>query len=222
MGAVFAGVIRAPMTSVLIIFEMTGGYSLILPLMIANTTSYAIARRFRPLPIYDALLAQDGIRLPHGGAASALAELTVRSAMTPLEKLVLLEADLTVADALERVRTTDFSTYPVVEGTPARFVGLVNESRLRRSAAEGNALVAVRDVLSPRVGVTVDEPLVRAMVRMNQLGTRQLPVLDREEPTKLVGLITMSDVVLAQGRAAELSDAGRPSSVPPSEPLTVR
>ena len=67
MGAVFAGIIRAPMTSVLIIFEMTGGYGLILPLMIANMSAFALARYWRPVPIYEALLAQDGIHLPHGG-----------------------------------------------------------------------------------------------------------------------------------------------------------
>ena len=64
MGAVFAGVIRAPITSVLIIFEMTGGYGLVLPLMLANITSYVIARRLAPVPIYEALLQQDGIYLP--------------------------------------------------------------------------------------------------------------------------------------------------------------
>lgn len=66
MGAVFAGIIRAPMTSVLIIFEMTGGYGLVLPLMVANMSSYALARRWRPTPIYEALLLQDGVELPHG------------------------------------------------------------------------------------------------------------------------------------------------------------
>jgi CIC family chloride channel protein len=66
MGAVFAGIIRAPMTSVLIVFEMTGGYGLILPLMIANMSAFALARHWRPIPVYEALLAQDGIHLPHG------------------------------------------------------------------------------------------------------------------------------------------------------------
>ena len=66
MGAVFAGIVRAPMTSVLIIFEMTGGYGLVLPLMIANMSAFALARHWRHTPIYDALLAQDGIHLPHG------------------------------------------------------------------------------------------------------------------------------------------------------------
>lgn len=66
MGAVFAGVIRAPMTSVLIIIEMTGGYGLILPLMVANMSAYALARHWRHVPVYEALLLQDGVVLPHG------------------------------------------------------------------------------------------------------------------------------------------------------------
>jgi chloride channel protein, CIC family len=63
MGAVFAGVVRAPMTSVLIIFEMTQGYGLVLPLMIANMSAFALARHWRRTSIYDALLEQDGIYL---------------------------------------------------------------------------------------------------------------------------------------------------------------
>jgi CIC family chloride channel protein len=66
MGAVFAGIVRAPMTSVLIVFEMTGGYGLVLPLMIANMSAFALARHWRRTPVYEALLAQDGIELPHG------------------------------------------------------------------------------------------------------------------------------------------------------------
>jgi CIC family chloride channel protein len=74
MGAVFAGIIRAPMTSVLIIFEMTGGYGLILPLMIANMSAFALARHWRNTPIYEALLEQDGIFLTHRAVPDAAAE----------------------------------------------------------------------------------------------------------------------------------------------------
>lgn len=66
MGAVFAGIVRAPMTSILIVFEMTGGYGLVLPLMIANMTAFVLARYWRPASVYEALLLQDGIELPHG------------------------------------------------------------------------------------------------------------------------------------------------------------
>jgi CIC family chloride channel protein len=71
MGAVFAGIVRAPMTSILIIYEMTGGYGLVLPMMIANMSAFALARHWRHTPVYEALLEQDGIFLdakhkPHG------------------------------------------------------------------------------------------------------------------------------------------------------------
>ena len=65
MGAMFAGLIRAPITSILIIFEMTGNYDLILPLMISNMLAYTLSHHWRPIPLYDALLLQDGIVLPH-------------------------------------------------------------------------------------------------------------------------------------------------------------
>ena len=76
MGAVFAGIVRAPMTSILIIFEMTGGYGLVLPLMIANMSAFALARHWRHTSVYEALLEQDGIFLdqrhkPHGPSGQA-------------------------------------------------------------------------------------------------------------------------------------------------------
>ena len=58
MGGFFAGIIRAPITSVLIIFEMPGSYGLILPLLLSNISAYTLARQFRPVPIYEALLHQ--------------------------------------------------------------------------------------------------------------------------------------------------------------------
>lgn len=72
MGAVFAGIVRAPMTSILIIFEMTGGYGLVLPLMIANMSAFALARHWRHTPVYEALLAQDGIFLDSKPKAHAI------------------------------------------------------------------------------------------------------------------------------------------------------
>ena len=64
MGALFAGIIRAPMTSVFMIFEITQDYQILVPLMVANLLSFLISRRYQKLPIYSALLHQDGIDLP--------------------------------------------------------------------------------------------------------------------------------------------------------------
>ncbi|HEX6316170.1 MAG TPA: chloride channel protein, partial [Gemmatimonadaceae bacterium] len=64
MGALFAGIIRAPMTSVFMIFEITQDYQILVPLMVANLLSFTISRRYQPIPVYEALLQQDQINLP--------------------------------------------------------------------------------------------------------------------------------------------------------------
>jgi CIC family chloride channel protein len=64
MGALFAGIIRAPMTSVFMVFEITQDYQILVPLMVANLLSFVISRRFQPAPVYHALLKQDGVELP--------------------------------------------------------------------------------------------------------------------------------------------------------------
>lgn len=205
MGAVFAGSIRAPITSVLIIFEMTGSYGLILPLMIANMTAYGLARRWRPTPIYEALLEQDGVHLPHphGAIKHALERLRVAEAMTT--EAFTVPADATVEEALKLVGSHDFSNYPVVtDGN--RYAGVVSEARLRRTLAEDGGRRTVREIAERGDHVFPDQPLVRAVVRMNHSGVRQLAVLARGDESFLVGLLTMSDVVRAQARAA--LDAG--------------
>ena len=81
MGAFFAGAIRAPITSILIIFEMTGDYAIILPLMISNVISYTVAARLQHVPIYDALLRQDGVPMPEHETHRDLRSLTVEQVM---------------------------------------------------------------------------------------------------------------------------------------------
>jgi len=221
MGAVFAGIIRAPITSVLIIFEMTGSYDLILPLMISNMTAYALARHVRPTPIYEALLEQDGIHLPHPGGrvAHALERLRVADAMTT--EPVTISAIDTVSQAIERIAGFDHSTYPVVDDGK-RFVGMIGEARLRRLVAEGAASQAVQSHAESRPYVLPEYPLVRAMVRMDRSGVRQVAVVDRKDENKLVGLLTMSDIVRAHAQAAlEAGDPDRTVTPEVSEAVEV-
>ena len=240
MGAVFAGVIRAPITSFLIIFEMTDGYGLILPLMIANSTSYVLARRWQKKPIYEALLEQDGINLPHHtSAASALSALQVQNHMMPREKLRTLMATTTVRTALEGMAGVQISTFPIMDagkhdlgGPPSmipaltpgpaanslRFVGLLSEAKLRRLLAEGHGDTAVGGHVRPREYLSPDQPMLDAVVRMNKLGVRQMAVVDTEEnPPRLVGMFAMSDVMRAHASAAgeSLAPMQVPSAVDP-------
>ena len=205
MGAVFAGIVRAPITSVLIIFEMTGSYDLILPLMISNISAYALARHLRPTPIYEALLHQDSIYLPHRGArvSHALEQLRVGSAMTV--DPVTIAASASIAEALRQVENGPFSTYPVVDERGG-VVGMVSEVRLRRTAAEGDVDQPVSRIAQPAVRVEPGQTLVRAVVRMDKSGMRQLAVVDGNDGNKLIGLLTMSDIVRAHAQAANAAE----------------
>lgn len=207
MGAVFAGVIRAPITSVLIIFEMTGDYGLVLPLMLANMTSYILARRWRPLPIYEALLEQDGVVLPHSAPPThTIEQLAVGDAMS--SDVIATRAGASIADALEAAGPRTFSTMPVLDDA-GDVTGLVALEALR-AAAPGTPLAKLT-----RLAHTIrrDAPLLRAVIRMNDLGVRQLHVVDREAPRRVVGVISMSDVVRAHSRPAAPSRESLPGAL---------
>src|SRR5271166_418173 len=113
MGAVFAGVVRTPMTSVLMIFEMTQDYAVIVPLMIANLVSLLIASRLQHEPIYDALAVQDGIHLPTSKTRQPHGQRQVVRVMHTATEL--LPAEITVREALERVLPTESRTWLVTD-----------------------------------------------------------------------------------------------------------
>jgi chloride channel protein, CIC family len=203
MGAHFAGVLRAPITSVLMIFEMTGGYGLVLPLMLANSIAYIVARRFEALNLYDALLEQDGIRLLDAPESVPLLNaLRVEQAMT--KGPVVLAGAQTAAEARLAVKAHPFSVYPVID-VAGRCLGLISVARLRRVVTEGGRSTPLSEIVRLHEYVHPDDPLIRAVVRMNALGTRHLPVIARDEPL-LCGLLTMSDIFQRQALAAGESD----------------
>jgi CIC family chloride channel protein len=219
MGAVFAGVIRAPITSVLIIFEMTGGYALVLPLMIANATAYLVAKRFDHRGLYDSLLEQDGIHLPYATAAAGQLEgLRVLQAMTV--GMHTLSAKCTVGHALAAIEQQPFTMYPVVN-EEGRCVGLANRARLRRVVVEGGAGRPLTEIVRLEAYLCPEDTLMRAVVRMNALGTRQLPVVARADQ-RLEGLLTMSDIFRVQAQYAEeagtRADTGKVHAVDASLP----
>jgi chloride channel protein, CIC family len=209
MGAVFAGVIRAPITSVLIIFEMTGGYGLVLPLMLANMTAFVLARRWRPIPIYDALLEQDGIVLPHEARRShPLDQLTVADAMT--SPVVSARTTQTVAEGLALVGARKFSLLPLVSDAGG-LVGVAPIARLRAAAAQGDAAASLSTLTEPALTVRPGTSLVRAVVQMNDAGVRQFVVVDGAPGSPPLGVIAVSDFVRAHARTLSGGGEGTPA-----------
>jgi CIC family chloride channel protein len=196
MGAVFAGIVRAPMTSVLMIFEMTQDYAVIVPLMIANLVSLFIASRLQHEPIYEALAAQDGIHLPTAKTRQQSGQRQVARIMQTASQL--LPAEITVQEALERVRSSKFRTWLVTDSRGV--TGVINVSRLEQELAEGadkklgelvNALVFPH--------VHPDHGLDLALERMGANQIEILPVVNRADMHKLEGILTLRDVLDSYG-----------------------
>jgi hypothetical protein len=89
MGVLFAAFLRAPMTSVFMVLEVSGNYSIIIPVILANTLAYLIARNLQPVPIFDVLSRQDGLELPSMEEQREERVLRVEDAMRPVDVLII-------------------------------------------------------------------------------------------------------------------------------------
>src|SRR6202140_1380748 len=199
MGAVFAGIVRAPMTSVLMIFEMTQDYAVIVPLMIANLVSLFIASRLQHEPIYEALAVQDGIHLPTAKTRQRSGQRRVVGIMQIASQL--LPAEITVREALEEVRSSEFRAWLVMDRRGV--IGVVNFARLERELAEG-ADKKVGELVDAQAfpHVHPDQGLDLALERMGANQIEILPVVNRADVHKLEGILTLRDVLDAYGVSA--------------------
>lgn len=203
MGAFFAAVVRAPMTSILIVFEMTGSYKLVLPLMVANAVAYVTARAWNPTPIYDALLEQDGRHMPQTHLASP-ALTAHRVGDTMKFDPVAIQSDDPIDAALAVLEGQAFETIPVL-GPDGTLVGVVTEARLRRLQAEGRGREPVLEHTRLRGTLVPTQSLRAALVTMNRLGVRLMMVVDDPQRKRLVGVLAMSDVIEVLLRFEEAS-----------------
>jgi chloride channel protein, CIC family len=189
MGAMFSGTIRAPMTSILIIIEMTSGYELILPLMIANMSAYLIARRFRRPTIYESLLAQDGIALEEHHLGEALDRVALKDLVASDRAFVTFERRVRADEVLRLAREPSWQTVFPVLGPDGRVMGIITNEELKVLFNEPELLPLANaaDLMRPPVTVTVHDSLRRALQKMRTEGVRELPVVDDED--RVIGFI---------------------------------
>jgi chloride channel protein, CIC family len=197
MGTLFAGILRAPMTSVLMIFETTHDYAVIVPLMISNMVSFFISSRLQPIPIYESLAIQDGIHLP--------SELTRRQydqrrvAMVMRAAKDVLQAQASVADALAQIRGSAMHAWPVTDSSG--IVDVVSRAQIDEAIAKGSESVPLQKLLSASEfpHVHADHPLYVALDRMGSAKLDALPVVSRANIHQLLGIVVLPDVLNAFG-----------------------
>lgn len=198
MAAMFAVVARAPLTAILIVFEVTGArdYGLILPLMLAATLGTFFGERFMKDSVYTLALKRKGIRLTRSGEVDILDTVTVGSVMATMPPVASPELSV---DDVERLLDVHRSHgVPVVD--QGELVGIVTITDLKRTADRATATVA--DVMTPRpVTVEPGTPVSRALERMAALGVGRLPVVAADDPRRLVGVFRREEAVKAYHEA---------------------
>ena len=211
MGTAFAGIVRTPLTSVIMIFEMTRDYAIIVPLMISNLISFMISRHFQPEPLYEALALQEGVYLPTGESREELTGEVVSTVMMEMnETTPLLTNDSTVEEARHFLDQRQCNSWPVGVGT---FVtALINRRDLE--AQQGTKSKAYHDLIdeaSPMIlrdlvdldatypYVHPDHPVSYALERMRENGADVLPVVSRAGIHNIVGVIGLREILESYG-----------------------
>lgn len=192
MGVLFAGFLRVPMTSVFMVLEVSGNYSVIVPVIVANTLAYVISRELQPVPLFDVLTRQDGLELPSMEERRDESFLHVEDAMKPAPAVVLdseqsLQAALT---AIEHITDDNF----LVRLHPTGW-SLISRRDLQTRVSEGKQEMNLSEVLPAKRAPYLhpDQDLDTALRWVKEWSL--VPVVSRADFRRLEGVVSQLDVL---------------------------
>jgi CIC family chloride channel protein len=202
MGAFFAVLVRGPITAIIILFEITRDYALILPLMMAVVISTIVARRFTSESIYTLRLLRRGMDVHQLGETGPMRQVTVAEAMTKNFPAVL--PTMLVSELLTKLRNTGHHGFPVVD-KDGIFCGCVSLSDVETIMTMSKGYpksVTVGDITTKSVIVAYpDEYIHDVLVKFGTRDVGRIPVVDRGNPKHLIGVLRRHDIIHAYAKA---------------------
>jgi CIC family chloride channel protein len=204
MGAVFAGAARAPITAVLIIFELTGDYQIVLPLMAAIVLAAGMSNLLSADTIYTLKLRRRGIDIMRSRATNVMTTLKVRDAMRPVPNPLAQSTRL--ADIIDRLDRESADALPVVD-PDGQYRGTVTSAQIEAGARDDAANTTAGELAVLAATIRPDQTLddaLRALVTNDRSG---LPVIDE---TAVAGWLTRRDVLRAYSNAVHIADTTKP------------
>ncbi len=207
MAAVFVGAARAPLTAILIAFEMSNDYKVILPLMTATIIALVVAHRIHPESIYTLKLARRGLRLRFGRDVDVLDGVMVSEVMT--KNPPTINENLTMGELEDYFMRTHHHGVMVVDGR-GNLSGVITLQDLDRclSNREDCRDIRVKDVMvKSMLTAYPDESIGDALHRMAARDVGRMPVVDRNDPKKLLGAVRRNDIARAYQRGILRRDA---------------
>jgi CIC family chloride channel protein len=217
MGAVVAAATGAPITGILLVFEMTNDHAIILPLMLAVVVTQLTARLLHQDNLYSGWLRRRGERIEHGADRDVLAGLRVADALDA-DPVVAREGE-PVAALLDHLGHRHQTVFPVVDDE-GLYVGVLTAADLGTVARSDHALDAVllaADVAQPSETLAPGDSLLEAVRRMGVRGEGSLPVVDAATG-RLAGVVSRSRILtLYEQAVAAGAHDDRPHDHPPDD-----
>jgi CIC family chloride channel protein len=201
MGAIVAGTTHAPITAILILFELTGDYRIILPLMMTCILSAVTASQLKRESIYTMKLIRRGIDVRAGKEVSILKSMPVRDFM--VTDVVLVSEIMPLSSLLHLIKESTSSYFPVLN-SKEELVGIISLRDIRPTLMEESLmdLVIAKDIMNEDViTLSADENLYDAMGKFGIRDIGQLPVVDKDDHKKVVGMLRRTDVIVAYNNA---------------------
>jgi CIC family chloride channel protein len=202
MAAVFATVARAPLTSVIIVFELTGNYELILPLMLAAALATFFGDRFHKENAYTIPLVQEGIQLPSNEDIDLLDTVDVREVMQDVDGV--LYPWQTTAEAAEFFDITSHHGVAVLNDRE-QLVGIITLSDIASTGGPSHERTVAEAMSRDPITIDPDAPVSEALSRMASLGVGRLPVVTGPQGRQLAGMFRRESVVNAYEHALSMS-----------------
>jgi CIC family chloride channel protein len=201
MAALFSGAAHAPMTAILILFEMTNDYRIILPLMLATVMSTLISRVISRESIYTLKLSRRGVHLQQGQDIDVMQGVTIGEVMTT--EVDAVSMGMSLEKLAGEFARTHHHGFPVVDGAGA-LLGVVTLHDLERALTAGSAEEkTVADVATTEELLVAypHEPMWMALRRMGSRDVGRLPVIENEQSRRLVGAVRRQDIIRAYNYA---------------------
>lgn len=214
MAAFFSAVARVPITGIIIVFEMTTDFNLVLPLMIGSVTAYLVAESLYAGSLYDLLLEWKGIHLEKEPAAEGLwTKLRATDVMQP--RVETLSGRMSLDEALQAFSQSSHRNFPVVDD--GKLVGIITQKDLASIAQRQlRGDPTIHEIMTPEpITVRPGDTLAHVLHLLNRYDLSCLPVT---EGRRLVGIITRSDIIRAEavhlhGETGQVGSKPEPSFV---------
>ena len=201
MGAVVSATTHGPLTALLMLFEMTGDYKIILPLMITCIISNIVGRQFLKESIYTMKLLRRGINLEEGKEVNVLKSIKVSEVMNT-EVETVTEA-LSLEELTEKISKSKYNSFPVVSNGN-RLTGILSFFDYSEAIFDEHLkdLIVAKDIATlDVVSISTDDNLYNALEKITFKDFSILPVVSTDDPTKLIGVLTRRDIMGAYNKA---------------------